>query len=162
MSNSETRNVAKYNILQRLFKTLLFQSVSKYFCCFWVWSCRAQSSKLQPWALIYEWSIEEVSFVLLAVHDFQGFSWMCTPTSNGPIFVVIGSWASCKNVRRALVALLRLPYFWSPNAIAKSSKFELFRDRIFSIFRCWNIGWPKMAKWDRFSLSVPHYTFPLH
>ena len=99
---------------------------------------------------------------LLAVPAKQGFMANSDARENACIFFVIGSWASCKNVRRALVALPHLPYFWSSNAIAKSTKIELSRSRIFSNSRCWNMVRSKMVKWDRFRLSVRYYTFPLH
>ena len=102
------------------------------------------------------------SFVWLSLHDFQGFFPFSTATSNRSIFFVIGSWASGKNVRRALGSLSGLSYFWSPNTTAKPSKIELYRSSIFSISRCWNMVRSKIAKCDRFRLSVRYYTFPLH
>ena len=99
---------------------------------------------------------------LLAVHDFQRFSSWCMARENASISVVIGSWASCKNVRGDLVGLPNFCYFWSSNAIANPSKIELSRSRIFNNSRCWNMVRSKMVKWDRFRLSVRYYTLPLH
>ena len=163
----------------------LLRTYSLKFCDFWFRFATAKTSKFEnkilfrienpnfeikflatknvwAWALIYEWTIDFISFVWLSVHGFQGFFPFSTATSNRSIFFVIGSWASGKNVRRALGSLSGLSYFWSPNTTAKPSKIELYRSSIFSISRCWNMVRSKIAKCDRFRLSVRYYTFPLH